>query len=202
LVDKVKIDVTMATIAVITALPDQSTISQQEFEQILTPPLTIGQGSEGLLVSSQRDQIQVITGGNRTNVRDLSGRKTFSKNKIPAILHFFIDRFHLQVTAYGINFVINVPCIEPVKWISDNIISTQVSQKTGKTLIGGIATVKVEAGQKIWNIKFEPSGDKMIKVDFNASEETQQLPNRQKLREELQEQYYALLEFIDDLELK
>lgn len=201
MVNKAKIDVTMATIAIITALPEQSAISQQEFEQILTPPLTIGQSSEGLLVSSQRDQIQIITGGIKTNVRDLSGRKTFSKNKIPAIIWFFINRFRLQVASYGVNFVINVPCIEPVKWISDNIISAQVSKKTGKTLIGGIASVTVKAEQKTWKVKFEPSGDKMIKVDFNASEETQQLPNEQRLREELQEQYIALLGFLDALEL-
>jgi len=191
----------MSTIAVLAEPPQQSAISQQEFEQILTPPLTIGQSPLGLLVSSPKDQIEVVAGGIKTNVRDLSGRKTFSKNKIPAILHFLIDRFKLQVTSYGVNFVINVPCIEPVKWIGDNIISTQVSQKTGKTLIGGIATVKIEAEQKTWNIKFEPSGNKMIKVDFNASEETQQLPDRQRLREELQEQFQALLEFLNALEL-
>ncbi|MBA7556188.1 hypothetical protein ES705_48887 [subsurface metagenome] len=91
--------------------------------------------------------------------------------------------------------------MEPVKWIGDNIISTQISQKTGKTLIGGMATVKMAAGQKTWNIKFEPSGNKMISVDFNASEETPQLPDRQRLREELQEQFQALLGFLNDLEL-
>ena len=191
----------MTTIAILTAPPQISGINQQELEQILTPPLTIGQSDEGMLVSSQKDQIQVIAGGIKTNVRDLSGRKTFSRSKIPVILHFFINRFKLQVTSYGVNFVINVPCIEPVKWIGDNIISTQVSQKTGKTLIGGIATVKIEAEQKTWNINFKPSGNKMIKVDFNASEETQQLPNQQRLREELQEQYHALLGFLDALEL-
>ena len=112
-----------------------------------------------------------------------------------------MDRFKLQLTSYGVNFIINVPCIEPVKWIGDNIISTQVSQKTKKTLIGGIATVKMAAGQKTWNIKFEPSDDKTITVNFNASEETQQLPDRQRLREELQEQFQALLEFLNALEL-
>ena len=201
MVDQAKIKISMSTIAILAPPPQALTISQQEFEQILTPPLTIGQSPEGLLVSSQKDQLQVIAGGNKTNVQDLSGRKTFSRNKIPAILHFFINRFKLQVTTYGVNFVINVPCIEPVKWIGDNIISTQVSQKTGKTLIGGMAAVKIEAEQKTWNIKFETNGDKMIKVNFNANEETQRLPNQQRLREELQEQYHALLGFLDALEL-
>lgn len=191
----------MSTIAIIAPPPQASAISQQEFERILTPPLTIGQAPEGLLVSSQKDQIQVLAGGNKTNVRDLSGRKTFLRNKIPSILHFFVDRFGLQVTSYGVNFIINVPCIEPVKWIGDNIISSQVSQKTRKTLIGGTATVKIAAGQKTWNVKFEPSGDKMISVDFNASEDTQQLPTQQRLREELQEQFLALLGLLDALEL-
>ena len=201
MVDTKKVDLSMATIAIVTAPPEQSGINQQELEQILTPPLMIGQSPEGLLVSSQKDQIQVITGGIKTNVRDLSGRRTFSRNKIPAILHFFIDRLKLKVTSYGVNFIINVPCIESIKWIGDNIISNQVSQKTGKTLIGGMATVKMASGQKTWNIKFEPSSGKMVQVDFNASEETQQLPNQPRLREELQEQYHALLGILDALEL-
>jgi len=201
LVDQAKIKISMTTIAILTAPPQPYTIDQQELQKLLTPPLTIGQSPEGLLVSSQKDQIQVIAGGIKTNVRDLSGRKTFSRNKIPAILEFFIRRFKLKVTSYGVNFIINVPCMEPVKWIGDNIISTQISQKTGKTLIGGMATVKMAAGQKTWNIKFEPSGNKMISVDFNASEETPQLPDRQRLREELQEQFQALLGFLNDLEL-
>ena len=201
MVDLKKIDISMTTIAIITALPQQSAISQQELEQILTPPLIIGQSPEGMLISSQKNQIQVIVGGIKTNVRDLSDRKTFSKSKIPAILDFFVKRFTLQVTSYGINFVINVPCIEPAKWIGDNILSTQVSQKTGETLIGGTATIKIASGQKTWNIKFEPKGDKVINVDFNASEDTQQLPNQKRLREELHEQFHALLKFLDKLEL-
>ncbi len=117
-------------------------------------------------------------------------------------MSFFIQRFALQVTSYGVNFVINVPCIEPAKWIADNLLSTNnVLQKTGETLIGSAATLRIASGQKKRNIKFEPSGDKAISVDFNASEETPQLPNQKRLREELQEQFQALLEFLNALEL-
>ncbi|MBA7667343.1 hypothetical protein ES703_75430 [subsurface metagenome] len=201
MVDQAKIDLSMTTIAILTAPPQQTAIDQKELEQILTPPLTIGQSSQGLLVSSQKDQIQVLAGGIKTNVRDLRGRRRFSTSKIPAILSYFIKRFNLQVTSYGVNFVINLPCVEPAKWIGDNILSTQISQKTGQVLLGGIVTVKMEAGQKTWNIKFEPSSDKMINVDFNASEDTTQLPNQKRLREELQEQFDALLGFLNKLEL-
>ncbi len=199
--DQVKINVVMSTIAILTVPPQQSAISQKELEQVLTPPLTIGQSTEGLLVSSQKDQIQVIAGGNKTNVQDLSGSKTFSRSKIPTILDFFVKKFKLDVTSYGVNFVINVPCTEPQKWVADNLLSTQVSQKTGETLIGYGATLKIVAGQKIWNVKFEPSGDKVINVNFNASEETRQLPDKKRLREELQEQFGALQKLLNDLEL-
>lgn len=201
MVDQAKIKIIMSTIAIIAPPPQVSTVNQQEFERILTPPFTIGQAPEGMLISSQKDQIQVLAGGNKTNVRDLSGRKTFSRNKIPSILHYFVDRFNLQVTSYGVNFIINVPCIEPAKWIGDNIISSQVSQKTKRTLIGGTATVKIAAGQKTWNIKFESSSGNMINVDFNVSEDITQLPNQKRLREELQEQFQALVEFLNALEL-
>jgi len=201
LADQVKIKVVMSTIAILTASPQQSGIDQKELEQVLTPPLTIGQSPQGLFVSSQKDQAQVIAGGNKTEVQDLSGRKTFSKSKTPTILNFFVQRFALQVTSYGVNFVIKVPCMEPEKWIANNLLSTHVSQKTEKMLLGGTATLKIASGQKIWNIKFESSGDKTIDVNFNASEETQQLPNQKRLREELQEQFQDLLKFLNALEL-
>ena len=201
MVEKTKIGIDMATIAVLTAPSQLLSISQQELEQHLTPPLTIGQSQEGLLVSSQKDQIQVLAGGIKLNVRDLSGRKTFTRSKIPKILHYFIKTFGLQVNSYGVNFVINLPCEQSDKWISDNILSTQVFKKTGKKLVGGAATVKLVSEQKIWNVKFETYSDKKIKVDFNASQNIQQLPNEKTLKIELQEQFNDLLKFLGSMEL-
>lgn|GEM_PF-5112116 len=202
MVDSANIDVTISTIAALIApppLPQPIEIDQRAIEQVLTRPLAIGQTPGGMFVSSQRDQIEVIVGGNKVNVRDLSGRKTFSESKIPPILHFFIGSS--QITSYGVNFILTVPRVEPIQWICDNILSPQISKKTEKTLIGGAGTLKIVSGHKTWNIKLEPGEGDIVNLDFNASETTIQLPDDNRLREELQEQYNALMEFLNELEL-
>lgn len=202
LVDIKKIDLTMSTIAVLTIPPQQPvSIDQKDLEQVLTRPLSVVQSPAALVISSQKDQIEAIVAGNKTNIRDLSGRKMFSRNKIPSILNFFLQKYPTQVTSYGVNFIVTVPCKEPAKWIADNLLSSQISEKTGKTLVGGVSTISVASGQKTWNIKFEPIDDKRISVDFNASEQTQQLPGIARLRVELQEQFDGLLTFLNNLEL-
>jgi hypothetical protein len=203
LVDTNKIDVTISTIAVVTEPPQQAlAIDQKELEQILTRPLSVVQSPVALVVSSQRDQLEAILSGNKTNIRDLSGRKTFSPSKIPTVLNFFIQKFVLQVISYGVNFIVTVPCVQPAQWIANNLISSpQVLKKTGLTPIGRTCVISVRSGRKTWNIKFEPIDDSTLNVDFNASEETQQLPDVNTMHNELQEQFDGLLKFLNDLEL-
>ena len=200
MIDQANIDIMMSTIAVITAPPAQPrSIDQKDLQQVLTRPLAIGQSPEGLLVSSQRDQIEVIVGGNKINVRDLSGEPRFSQSKIPPTLHFFLGPS--QINSYGVNFTIAVPRVEPLQWLRDNILSPQISERTRKTLIGGAGALKIAVEHKTWNIKLESGEGDTINVDFNASEETQQLPDNGRLRQELQEQFDALLRFLNDLGL-
>ena len=202
MVDINTLDITISTIAVVTKTPQQAlTIDPKELEQILTRPLSVAQSPIALVVSSQRDQLEATLSGNKTNIRDLSGRKTFLQSKIPTVLNFFIQKFALQIISYGVNFVVSVPCAQPAQWIANNLISSRVSEKTGKTPVGGVCVVSVGSGHKTWNIKFEPIDDTTLNVDFNASEETQQLPDVKAMLDELQEQFDGLLTFLNDLEL-
>ncbi len=202
LVDTNKIDITISTIAVVTEPPQQAlAIDQKELEQVLSRPLSVVQSPTALVVSSQRDQLEAILSGNKTNIRDLSGRKSFLESKIPIVLNFFIQRFASQVISYGVNFIVTVPCVQPAQWIANNLISSRVSEKTGKMPVGRMCVVSVESGRKSWNIKLEPIDDKTLNIDFNASEETQRLPDVKTMHDELQEQFDGLLKFLNDLEL-
>ncbi len=202
MVNLATIDITMITIAVLIEPPAQpKPISQKDLEQVLTRPLAIGQLADGLILSSQRDQTEVITSGNKINVRDLSGRKVFSDSKIPTVLNFFLAATSPRITSYGVNFIVVVPCVEPLQWIRDNILSPQIFERTGMRLLGGAGTLKIASKSKTWNIKFEPGDGDKINLDFNASEQTQQLPDEGRLREELQEQFDAFLQLLNDLGL-
>lgn len=202
LVDIKKIDVTVSSIAVLIVPPQQPTsVDEKDMKQLLSQPLSVIQSPGAVVISSQRDQIEAILSGNKINIRDLRGRQTFSRSKIPTVLNFFIRKYAAQVISYGVNFIVTIPCREPAKWIANNLLSPRISEKTAKTLVGGISTVSVASGQKTWNIKFERMDEERISVDFNASEETQPSPEVAKLRAELEEQFDGLITFLSNLEL-
>ncbi len=200
--DRGSVEIVVSTIAVL-GLPSQqsATIDQKDLERVLTRPLVVGQSGPALMISSQRDQIEVITVGNKLDVRDLSGRSEFSESKAPAVLDFFLRLSTPRLSSYGVNFVIVVPRSEPEQWIRDNILAAQISVKTQKTLLGGSAMLKIAADPKTWNIKLEPSENNKISVDFNASEDTQELPNPARLRQEMGEQFESMLRFLTELGL-
>ena len=202
MVDKEKIYVITSTIATLIEEPPQPiSIDQKKVQEVLARPVSISQSLGGLVVSSQRDQIESILGRNKINVRDLSGKQVFSESKVPTVLEFFVRAYRVQVISYGVNFLINAPCMKPTEWIRDNIIADQIAQRTGRKLVGGSALLKLESGRKIWNIKLDAIDDQTLFLDFNASEETKQLPDQDRLRAELQEQFDALLKLLTALGL-
>lgn len=197
------VDIIMSTIAVL-IVPSQQPISigQKNLEGVLTRPLTIGQSPAGsIMVSSQRDQVEAIVAANKINVRDLSGRKEFSGSKAPAVVEFFVRLAASQLVSYGVNFLIAVACAQPDEWICDNILASRVSERTGKTLVGGAATLKVASGHKTLRIRLDPGEGNTVNVDFNASQNIQELPDQVSLRKEMQEQCDSLLEFLTKLGL-
>jgi hypothetical protein len=193
----------MSTITLL-SLPSQqpAAIDQKDLERVLTRPLLIGQSGPALIISSQRDQIEVVSAGNMLNVRDLSGKSEFSESKVPTVLDFFFTLSTPRLlSSYGVNFIISVPRSEPGQWVRDNILAAQISVKTQKTLLGGSAMLKIAADPKTWNIKLEPREDNKISVDFNASEDTQELPDPAALRQEMREQFESMLRFLTELGL-
>ena len=201
MVDRGSIEIVMTTIAALSSPSQQpATIDQKDLERVLTRPLTIGQSGPTLIISSQRDQIEVVTVGNLLNVRDLSGRSEFSESKVPAVLDFFLRLSSPRLSSYGVNFIIAVPRSQPEQWIRDNILAGQISVKTKKTLLGGSAMLKIAADPKTWNVKLEPREDK-ISVDFSATEDTQEVPDLARLRQEMGEQFEYMLKFLTELGL-
>lgn len=191
----------MTTIAVLHEPLAVKNIPAKELEEIVSPPISVGGSIGGIVIGSQRDQIEIVAANNKTDVRDLSGRKDFSGSKIGKALELFTGKFGLRVKSYGINFVLRVPCFEPEKWITQNILSPGISEKTGKTLVGGSVAVAVKSGNKTLNIKFEPTEDQKLVVNFNASEATTSLPSAAMLSDEMTEQWNSMVRFLGDLGL-
>ena len=191
-----------STIAVATKESAQPVpLDPKAMETILARPIAVGVSPDGLLFSSQRDQIEAILSGNRIDVRDVSGKLTFKESKVPNVLVSLLELLKLEIVSYGINYLITLPREKPASWIKDNILARQIEKKTGKKLVGGAAILRVNAQPKVWNVKLDPSEDQAIQVNFNASEQVGQLPDQKRLREELQEQLDAFLTFLTSLGL-
>lgn len=197
------VDITMYGIAVVMK-PTDSPISldAKELENVLTPPLMVARSTSGqTLISSGRDQIEAIASPEAVNVRNLSGKRDFENSKVPDVLRFFAERLGQAVTAYGVNFLLKVPCSNPDQWIGDNILSSSIAKKTGQKIAGGPVALKTKAGPKVWTIKLEPTSDNRMIVDLNAHQDTEKLPDKEVLRGELTEQYAGLLVFLHQIGL-
>lgn len=191
----------MSTIAITHEVPTTTNVNVKEIEQFLSPPITVGAGLEGSLISSQRAQIEILTSNVKTNVRDLSGETDFGERKIGMILNHFVTNFGLKVNSYGVNFILRVSCSAPGQWIMENILSPRISEKTGRKLVSGAAAVSLEAERKTWNIKFESIDENKLAVNFNASEKTVELPETDVLSGKLKTQWELLVKFLGDLGL-
>ena len=191
----------MSTIAITHEVPAAKNVNAKELEQFLNPPITVGAGLEGIVIGSQRERIEITTASVKTNVKDLSGQKEFAGSKAGMILNYFVTNFGLKVNSYGVNFILRVPCSAPGQWIMENILSSRISEKTGRKLVSGAAAVSLKAERKTWNIRFESVDDNKLAVDFNASEKTAELPGADVLIGELKTQWELLVKFLGDLGL-
>lgn len=190
----------MSTVAILHEIPEPKNINVKGFEKLLSPPITAVPSLLGMLISSQRDQIEIVIASNKTDFRDLSGRKDFSSSKIGTLVEYFADELQLKVNTYGINFILKLPHSEPQKWITENILSSEISTKTRKKLVGGKGTVSLKSARKNWNIGFEATDDN-IGVNFNATEKSNEIPSSEVLRNELNKQWDSLIKFFSDLGL-
>lgn len=192
----------MSTVAVLHEIPEPTNIVIKNFETLLSPPITaVATSPLGTLISSQRDQIEILIANNKTDFRDLSGKTDFSSSNIGKIVDYFINEFKLKVNSYGVNFILRLPNPEPRGWIVENIISSDIISKTGKKLVGGKGTISFKSGRKIYNIAFEEHDGKNIELNFNATEKVGKVPNPEALNNELQKQWIFLLKFLSELGL-
>jgi hypothetical protein len=191
----------MRTVAILHELPETKNIDLKNFEKIMSPPVTAAATPSGTMISSQRDQIEILIAGNKTDFRDLSGKTDFTESKIEGVAQYFAGEFKLKANTMGINFIIRVPQEDPEQWMIDNIISSEFSKKTKKKLIGGSASVSIKSGSKTWNIVFEISEKNKIGLNFNMTKSTKQILDAQKIKKEFEDQWKFLVRLLNELGL-
>ena len=79
-------------------------LQKEEVEQLLTPELNVGQAADGRIVlGSMTDQMEVIAGVNRIDVRDRSS-KGLRARKVSHVAQGILEALKGNARAYGINY--------------------------------------------------------------------------------------------------
>ena len=196
-------DISQSTIAVVIQPPASPPgIEDSDLRSIMRPPFSIGQGLAGeAFVSSTRDQMEIILSPTKINVRDLSGRNAFGDSKVPEILHLLVQKYDTTIDSFGINFIFQIPNSDPQGWIRKILLNPGIQEASGLALLGGQARISLQNNRKTWNISFQQAQDNSgIEVNFNASENTRELPAPDALRQSMDEQLRGLSELISKLD--
>ena len=197
------LDLTMTTIAVVVEAPlEPPQITQDAMTQLLRPPLATGVSQSGeTLISSNRDQIEVLFSPNKINVRYQGDDPASAKNLIPRTLLQFLTWYQTDVKSYGVNFVVLVSLgeVDPETWLADNLIAPAVSDRLGGAIIGSKGvSISLEAENKTWNLEFSRSTEGKLMINFNSSEEVGEAgwPPTPNLGDQLDSQYEHLVELV------
>ena len=195
----------MSTVAVVlmpnAPLP-QIGIRPSGLETILKRPLSISQSPEGPIVTSNRDQVEVQLFPNKIDVRESSGDVTQAKSKVPRIMHGFLGILPgISIQSYGVNFISEIKVESPLEWLGNSLINPSLACKLGSSLSSKSVTLLLDRPPKAWTVQLEALPDDRLGVNFNASESTVALPNREKLASEIEQQYEELNEFLAQIGL-
>ena len=195
-------DISQSTIAVVIQPPvSPPNIQDADLRSLIRPPYAIGQASatESIL-SSTRDQMEIILSPSKINVRDTSGKDEFDDSRVPEILHWFVGKYGTPVRSFGINFVILLENPNPQLWIKEVLLNPSIESKSGLNLLGGQARISLQTGQKTWNIGFQQMQEEnILELNFNASQEASELPAIMELQQSMNEQLLKLKDLMANL---
>lgn len=101
----------------------------------------------------------------------------------------------------GVNFVVLVPKQNPRGWIADRFLNKDLASLIGTPLeSAGISLIYDQLGKRI-TVRFEPTPESSVMVNFNASEEIATLPEQERLASDINALRASLLQFLDTLDI-
>ncbi len=169
------IETLVSTIAVVFPPVSELDLDEETVTALLKPPLNLSQSQDGAtLFSSARTQLEVFLFPNKLNVREMSGDQVQAANKIPPVVHGFLDALDVNEPAsFGINFLIEVPCDTPSNWIGRTFLAKSLSDSLGiETLIqSDHISVVFDRGPKVWTVRFISQKSERLRIDLNSSEQ-------------------------------
>jgi hypothetical protein len=196
------IETFMSTIAVVFSPPSEIELDEEDLTAMLKPPINVSQSSDGAtLFSSARSQMEVHLLPNKVNVRELSGDHKQAAEKIPEVVHAFLETLKIEKpTSFGINYLLEVPCNSPSQWIGGTFLAQNLGDKlepVGQLRSSHVAVV-FDKPPKVWTIRFIAKTNNRLRIDLNSSEqlEDRELYTSDSLSEQLIDQGRQLSELV------
>ena len=201
----VETDLVLATIAILFEPPEmaQPVSTQEQLGAVLRRPFTIGQTADGrLIVNSNRDQIEVQLYPNKIDVRDSSGELAKAKVKVPEVLSkimaLVFQDASPNIKTYGINIVVEFPIAEPNTWIGETFLKDELSTIFGPPISSNEIAIRASEPPKTIIVKMLSRENSRININFSASEDTESLPDVDRLAEELEFYHARTLKLVED----
>lgn len=200
-----EIDLVLATIAVLFEPPAAApAITQEQIGDVLHRPINIGQTPDGrLIINSTRDQIEIQLFPNKIDVRDLSGGLDKAKEKVPEavskIMALVFKDAPPNIHTYGINIVVEIPVVEPNIWMGKTFLKDELSAFFGPPITSNEIAIRANEPPKTIIVKIMSRDDSRININFSASEETESLPDMERLAEELEIFHARTLKLVQDI---
>ena len=201
-----RFELLVSTVAVVLApadIPRSVNVSTFNLEGILRRPLTFSQSLEGPIITSNRDQVEIQFLSNKIDVRESSGEITQARGRIPRIAHSILDTLsEIKPQSYGLNFILEIDVKRPQEWLGDNLLHPELSSKLETAFSSSLVTLILDRTPKKWTIRLETLSGERLSVNFNASENTDALPNQEMLGHEIEEQFESLKDFLNQIGLE
>jgi len=180
----------------------KSPVSAQDLGGFLHRPTANLAPDGSAVITSHRDQVEVVLSGPKIDVRDVSGSHEKTHEKIPRALHGICRLLSDDhPISFGVNFVALVPNDNPGSWIAKKFLNSELRSITHTPLeSAGISLVYHQHDKRI-TLRFDPGPDSSVIVNFNANQEITNLPEQDQIAADIKSLRKALLDFLDALDM-
>ena len=161
------------------------------------------QSTDGsLVITSNRDQLEVGLYPGKVDVRDFSGTPNRDKPNVPSVLHGIWPILGAKnARSYGVNFVISVTQEDPVAWLAKTFLNERVGSIFPKPLRSDTVHVSFDQRDITTTVRFQAIPDGTIMTNFNASQDISELPDEEYLLNGIKDQNIVILELLRNLGL-
>lgn len=200
------LDILSSNIVVVLNKPEKPIpFSPSDLGKIVREPLNITQTLDGIIIDSPRDQIEITLTSGRLKVADNSGQIPSKKRAVEVTLNI-LRLLNTTYRAFGLNYKITFrPEAErnPADVIANTVLDKdRIENSSRLKIIGAAATLFYNRGTKVCTLTIEPQarlkGDKII-VDFNAHEDSSELPPMDQLQKSFKKEYSALIKVLSSI---